>query len=76
MKDFTVIELDTYLKDNQPLLLDVREQWEWDKCHLFRFDFKRVGINSFKVSTNSFKVGLSSFKVNTNSFKVSTNFSA
>ncbi|WXT99796.1 MAG: Sulfurtransferase [Catillopecten margaritatus gill symbiont] len=33
MKDFTATELDAYLKDNQPLLLDVREQWEWDKCH-------------------------------------------
>ncbi len=33
MKDFTATELEIYLKDNQPLLLDVREQWEWDKCH-------------------------------------------
>jgi len=33
MKDFSAIELDEYLEDNQPLLLDVREQWEWDKCH-------------------------------------------
>jgi rhodanese-related sulfurtransferase len=33
MKDFSVIEFATYLKNNQPLLLDVREQWEWDKCH-------------------------------------------
>lgn len=33
MKDFSVIEFETYLKNNQPLLLDVREQWEWDKCH-------------------------------------------
>jgi rhodanese-related sulfurtransferase len=33
MKNFTVTEFDAYLKDNQPLLLDVREQWEWDKCH-------------------------------------------
>ncbi|RUA04083.1 MAG: sulfurtransferase [Gammaproteobacteria bacterium] len=33
MKDFSATELDAYLKDNQPLLLDVREQWEWDKCH-------------------------------------------
>ncbi len=33
MKDFSAIELDEYLENNQPLLLDVREQWEWDKCH-------------------------------------------
>lgn len=33
IKDFTAIELSIYLKDSQPLLLDVREQWEWDKCH-------------------------------------------
>jgi hypothetical protein len=32
MKDFSVIEFATYLKNNKPLLLDVREQWEWDKC--------------------------------------------
>lgn len=34
MQDFTATELDAYLQDKQPLLLDVREQWEWDKCHL------------------------------------------
>ncbi|MDC9714625.1 MAG: rhodanese-like domain-containing protein [Gammaproteobacteria bacterium] len=33
MKDFSTIELNEHLKNNQPLLLDVREQWEWDKCH-------------------------------------------
>ncbi len=33
MKDFSAIELDEYLEHNNPLLLDVREQWEWDKCH-------------------------------------------
>ncbi|CAC9638477.1 rhodanese-like domain-containing protein [bacterium endosymbiont of Bathymodiolus sp. 5 South] len=33
MQDFSVIEFEAYLKNNQPLLLDVREQWEWDKCH-------------------------------------------
>ena len=33
MKDFSAIELDEHLEHNNPLLLDVREQWEWDKCH-------------------------------------------
>ncbi|CAB5502579.1 rhodanese-like domain-containing protein [Bathymodiolus thermophilus thioautotrophic gill symbiont] len=33
MKDFSTTELNDYLNNNQPLLLDVREQWEWDKCH-------------------------------------------
>ncbi len=33
MKDFSVIELSEYLQNNQRLLLDVREQWEWEKCH-------------------------------------------
>jgi rhodanese-related sulfurtransferase len=43
MKDFSVIEFETYLKNNQPLLLDVREQWEWDKCH-----FENVFINAVR----------------------------
>ncbi len=34
MKNLSVIELNAYLKNNQPLLLDVREPWEWEKCHL------------------------------------------
>ena len=33
MQDLTPEELKQYLALNQPLLLDVREQWEWDKCH-------------------------------------------
>ncbi len=33
MQDLTPEELKQYLVLNQPLLLDVREQWEWDKCH-------------------------------------------
>ena len=33
MQDLTAEELKQYLALNQPLLLDVREQWEWDKCH-------------------------------------------
>ena len=33
MRDFSAIELDEYLEDNDPLILDVREQWEWNKCH-------------------------------------------
>ncbi|WP_225879806.1 rhodanese-like domain-containing protein [Abyssogena phaseoliformis symbiont] len=39
MKDFTPSELETYLKHNHSLMLDVREQWEWDKCH---FDEARL----------------------------------
>ncbi|BBB24228.1 rhodanese [Isorropodon fossajaponicum endosymbiont JTNG4] len=39
MKDFTPSELETHLKHNHPLMLDVREQWEWDKCH---FDKARL----------------------------------
>lgn len=34
MLDLTPKELKEYLEFNKPLLLDVREQWEWDKCHL------------------------------------------
>ena len=34
MEDFSAIELDEYLEDNQPLLLDVREQWEFDICQI------------------------------------------
>ena len=34
MLDLTPEKLEKYLETNQPLLLDVREQWEWDKCHL------------------------------------------
>ena len=33
MQDLTPEELKQYLALNRPLLLDVREQWEWDKCH-------------------------------------------
>ncbi|MCH9646545.1 MAG: sulfurtransferase [Proteobacteria bacterium] len=33
MQDLTPIELQSHLKNHSPLLLDVREQWEWDKCH-------------------------------------------
>lgn len=39
MQDLTPKELEQYLKCNKPLLLDVREQWEWDKCH---FDQARL----------------------------------
>ncbi len=33
MQDLTLKELQQHLKNNSPLLLDVREQWEWDKRH-------------------------------------------
>jgi len=33
MQDLTPEALEEYLEFNTPLLLDVREQWEWDKCH-------------------------------------------
>ncbi len=33
MKNFSSIDFDDYLKNNNPLILDIREQWEWDKCH-------------------------------------------
>lgn len=33
IRDFSAIELDEYLEFNSPFILDVREQWEWDKCH-------------------------------------------
>ena len=39
MLDLTPKELKVYLESNKPLLLDVREQWEWDKCH---FDKARL----------------------------------
>ena len=34
MRKFSAIELHEYLKHNQPLLLDVREQWEFDYCKI------------------------------------------
>ncbi len=39
MLDLTPEALEEYLEFNKPLLLDVREQWEWDKCH---FDAARL----------------------------------
>ncbi len=39
MKNFTPSKLKAYLKHNHPLMLDVREQWEWNKCH---FDKARL----------------------------------
>ena len=39
MLDLTPKELKVHLESNKPLLLDVREQWEWDKCH---FDKARL----------------------------------
>ncbi|WPE15757.1 rhodanese-like domain-containing protein [Candidatus Thioglobus autotrophicus] len=39
MQDLTPEELKQHLVLNSPLLLDVREQWEWDKC---RFDKARL----------------------------------
>ncbi|WP_428087072.1 rhodanese-like domain-containing protein [Candidatus Thioglobus sp.] len=39
MLDLTPQALVAHLKLNKPLLLDVREQWEWDKCH---FDEARL----------------------------------
>ncbi len=35
-KELSATELHTYLQatDNQPLLLDVREPWEYEKCNL------------------------------------------
>ncbi|MEO1944096.1 MAG: rhodanese-like domain-containing protein [Candidatus Thioglobus sp.] len=34
MKNYTATELNEYLITNSPLLLDVREQWEWDRCRI------------------------------------------
>src|SRR6056300_624387 len=33
-KDLTPLELHEYLEFNSPLILDVRELWEYEKCHL------------------------------------------
>lgn len=33
MQNLAPLELQAYLKNHSPLLLDIREQWEWDKCH-------------------------------------------
>ncbi len=33
MRDFEPKQLAQYLQNHSPLLLDVREQWEWDICH-------------------------------------------
>jgi rhodanese-related sulfurtransferase len=34
MKNITAKELNNYLTNNKPLLLDVRENWEWDRCSI------------------------------------------
>ena len=34
MLDLNPEELEEYLEFNNPVLLDVREQYEWDKCHI------------------------------------------
>lgn len=34
MQNLSATELQQHLKNHQPLLLDVREPWEWEKCHL------------------------------------------
>ena len=36
MREFTASELDAYLRESErkPLLLDVREPWEFDKAHI------------------------------------------
>ncbi len=39
MQDLNPKQLQQYLKYKSPLLLDVRERWEWDKCH---FDEARL----------------------------------
>ena len=35
MKELSPLQVQTYLKQqHQALVLDVREPWEWEKCHL------------------------------------------
>lgn len=34
MRHFSASELKDYLQDHQPLLLDVREPWEFATCHI------------------------------------------
>ena len=34
MKELTPQQVQNYLASHQALLLDVREPWEWEKCHL------------------------------------------
>ena len=34
MREFSAKQLQEYLKDNSPFLLDVRQSWEYDICHL------------------------------------------
>lgn len=34
MRDMVAKELARYLSENEPLLLDVREPWEYNICHL------------------------------------------
>jgi len=31
--DLSATELNEYLKNNETFILDVKGQWEWDKCH-------------------------------------------
>lgn len=34
MREFNAKQLHAHLKDNSPYLLDVRQPWEYDICHL------------------------------------------
>jgi len=34
MREFNAKKLQEYLKENSPFLLDVRQSWEYDICHL------------------------------------------
>lgn len=34
MRELNATQLQQYLVDNKPLLLDVRQAWEYDICHL------------------------------------------
>jgi|TARA_B100001105_G_C22332572_1_gene417583 rhodanese-related sulfurtransferase len=43
MKNYTATELNEYLITNSPLLLDVREQWEWDRCRILNSKLLPMG---------------------------------
>jgi len=40
---FDALQLSDYLKTNSPLLIDVREPWEFDICHIDNSQLKPMG---------------------------------
>ncbi len=43
MRRFSAIQLAEYLKQHDPRLIDVREPWEFDICHITRSELVPMG---------------------------------